>query len=115
MISTDLDKKYYRIREVAEIVELPASTLRFWETQFTIIKPTRSPKGTRLYTAEDVEIIRMIKYLVKDKGLKLDAAQEQIRQNRANISRRHQAVLRLENVKDRLTDLLHALSSRNHK
>lgn len=110
----DLDKKFYRIREVADLVELPASTLRFWESQFTVIKPTRSPKGTRMYTPDDVEVIRLIKYLVKDKGLKLDAALEQIRVNRENISRRHQAIRRLEDIQRRLKDLLHALSSRRH-
>lgn len=112
VMSNDLDKKYYRIREVAAIVELPASTLRFWESQFTIIKPRRNSKGIRLYTADDVEVIRMIKYLVKDKGLKIEAAQEQIRQNRTNVSRRHEAVKRLQDIRTRLNDLLHSLSSR---
>lgn len=112
-MARDLDKKYYRIREVAALVELPASTLRFWESQFTIIKPKRTAHGARLYTPEDVEVIRMIKYLVKDKGLKIEAAQEQIRTNRSNVSRRHIALQRLENIKEELTDLLHALSARN--
>ena len=44
------DKKYYKISEVAEIIKLPASTLRFWESQFTIIKPRRNARGTRFYT-----------------------------------------------------------------
>ena len=110
---SDLDKKYYKIREVASLVELPTSTLRFWESQFTIIKPKRSGKGIRLYTPEDIEVIRMIRYLVKEKGLKIEAAQEQIRSNRANVSRRHAALRRLEEIRTRLTDMLHALSSRN--
>lgn len=112
-MNQDLDKKYYRIREVASLVELPASTLRFWESQFTIIKPRRNAHGIRLYTPEDVEVIRMIRYLVKEKGLKIDAAQEQIRRNKSNVDRRLDAVTRLKDVRARLSDLLHALSSRN--
>ena len=112
-MANDLDKKYYRIREVASLVELPTSTLRFWESQFTIIKPKRNAHGIRLYTPDDIETIRMIRYLVKDKGLKIDAAQEQIRNNRKNVSRRHDAIRRLQDIRNRLTDLLHALSSRN--
>lgn len=112
-MSRDLNKQYYRIREVAELVELPTSTLRFWETKFTIIKPRRNEHGIRLYTPEDVETIKMIKYLVKEKGLKIEAAQEQIRHNRRNVSRKHDALMRLERVRDTLTDVLHALSSRN--
>lgn len=107
-----LDKKYYKIREVASILELPASTLRFWESQFTIIKPKRNAHGIRLYTADDIEVIRLISYLVKSKGLKLEAAQEQIRQNRSNISRRYDAIRRLESIRMRLEDMLHALSTR---
>ena len=108
-----LDKKYYKIREVAAILEIPATTLRFWESQFTIIKPRRNAHGVRLYTSDDIEVIRLINYLIKVKGLKIEAAQEQIRQNRSNISRRYEAVRRLEDMKARLTDLLHSLSSRN--
>lgn len=111
-MALDLDKKYYRIREVSTLVELPASTLRFWETQFPIINPKRNGKGIRLYTPEDIENLRLLKYLIKDKGLKIEAAQEQIRKNRANISRRHSAIRRLEDIRTRLNDLLHSLSSR---
>ena len=54
------EKKYYKIREVAEILGLPPSTLRFWESRFTIIKPKRNEHGTRFYTPTDIETIRMI-------------------------------------------------------
>ena len=60
-----IDKKFYKIGEVAELTGLPVSTLRFWEQQFTIIKPRRNDRGTRFYTPDDVERIRMIHYLVK--------------------------------------------------
>ena len=76
-----LDKKFYKISEVAEILGIPASTLRFWEKSFTVIKPKRNSHGTRFYTPADLEKISMIHYLVKEKGLKLEAAQEQIRSN----------------------------------
>ncbi|MDE6198523.1 MAG: MerR family transcriptional regulator, partial [Muribaculaceae bacterium] len=46
----NIEKKYYKIREVAEIIGLPASTLRFWENKFKIIKPHRNEHGTRFYT-----------------------------------------------------------------
>lgn len=111
-MARDLDKKYYKISEVATLVELPTSTLRFWESQFTIIKPRRNAHGIRYYTPEDIEIIRMIRYLVKDKGLKIEAAQDQIRRNRTNVDKRHDAIRRLQCVRSQLEDLLHALSSR---
>ena len=69
------EKKYYKIGEVAEILHIPCSTLRFWEKKFTIIRPRRTEGYTRYYSLEDIEKIRMVWYLVKEKGLKLEAAE----------------------------------------
>ena len=96
MATEKLEKKYYKIREVAEMLGLPASTIRFWESKFTIINPKRNDKGTRFYTPSDVEKLRMVFYLVKEKGLKIEAAQEQLRHNHTNISRHSQAIERLQ-------------------
>ncbi len=106
-----LEKKYYKISEVAEILGINASTLRFWEKEFTIIKPKRNDKNTRFYTPEDIETIKMVYYLVKEKGLKLDAAQQQIKVNRHNVSQRALVIDRLKNVRDELSGLLDALNS----
>lgn len=106
----DLNKKFYKIREVAEILNVPASTLRFWETKFTVISPWRNSGGTRFYTADDIEKIRMIHYLVKEKGLKLDAAQEQLMSNREGVSRQREVVERLKGVRASLSALLDTLN-----
>lgn len=98
----ELTKRFYRIGDVAEILGIPASTLRYWEKEFTIIKPTRSAKNIRLYTPKDIETIKMIYYLVKEKGLKLDAAQAMIRRNREGVSKRFEVVERLKRVRDQL-------------
>lgn len=105
-----LQKKYYKIREVAEILNIPASTLRFWENQFTIIKPKRNEHGTRFYTPSDIETIKMVHFLVKEKGLKLDAAQEQIRHNHSGVSRKHKAIERLKSIRCELQNMLNALN-----
>lgn len=108
----NLDKKYYKIREVAEILGLPASTLRFWESEFPQLRPRRTTHSTRQYTPEDVEKLRMIKYLVKDRGLKLDAARDEMRKNPEGVSRRYEAVRRIEGIRDRLSALLKTLDDR---
>lgn len=110
-----LQKKYYKISEVAEILSIPATTLRFWERQFTIIKPKRNDRGTRFYTPTDVETIRMVYFLVKEKGLKLDAAQQQIKHNRTGIERKSQAVERLKNVRATLQQMLDALNEKRKR
>ena len=109
----ELDKKFYKIGDVAKILELPESTLRYWESQFTIIKPRRNAKNIRFYTPNDIEIIRKIYYLVKEKGFKLDAAHAQIRANRDGVDKRFEVVDRLKDVRSRLKELQRVLEDVN--
>lgn len=103
------NKKYYKISEVSEITGLPMSTLRFWESQFPTINPRRNDRGTRFYTPHDIETIRMVSYLVKDKGMKLEAAQEEMKRNRDGVAKRFEAIEGLRNVRDRLQELIDSL------
>ncbi len=107
----DLDKKYYKISEVATLLSIPASTLRFWENKFTVIKPYRNSHGTRFYTPADIDKIAQIHYLVKERGLKLDAAQEQLRVNPQGIDQRHRTISRLKEMRSRVQEMLDALHS----
>lgn len=104
------DKKYYKIREVSEIIGVPLSTLRFWEKEFTFIKPKRNEHGTRFYTASDIEKIRMVIYLTKEKGLKINAAQEQIKNNHSGVSTHARAVERLKAIRAELQQMLDAMN-----
>lgn len=104
-MNNELSKKYYKIGEVAEMLGIPDSTLRYWEKQFTIIKPRRN-KGTRYYTPDDVEKIRMVHFLVKERGMHLEAAQQQLRNNRDAIDRRTQALASLRDIRARIQALL---------
>ena len=106
-----LSKKFYKIGDVAEILNIPTSTLRFWEKEFTVIKPKRNAKNIRVYTTNDIEIIKMIHYLVKEKGLKLDAAQAMIKRNRDGISKQFEVVERLKQAREQLLMLDNALAS----
>ncbi len=69
-------KQYYSIGEVSQMLEIPIYTLRFWEGQFPMFKPNRSPKGTRRYTQADIDMVKAIKSAVYDKGMKIDGAIE---------------------------------------
>lgn len=104
------EKKYYKISEVAEMLGIPASTLRYWERSFTVIQPRRH-NNIRYYTKEDIEKIRMVWYLVKERGMRLEVAEQEIRHNRRNVSRRHPAIEQLYDVRDRLQELSDALEA----
>lgn len=85
------------------------STLRFWENHFTAINPKRNDRGTRFYTPRDIETIRMIHFLVKTKGMKLDAAQEEIKRNRDGVTKKFEAIEDLRKVRDRLQRMIDSL------
>ena len=107
----NLSKKFYRIGDVAEILNIPTSTLRYWEKEFTVIKPKRNAKNIRVHTVKDIETIKMIYYLVKEKGLKLDAAQAMIKRNRDGVSKQFEVVERLKAIREQLVQLNIALDS----
>lgn len=107
-----LNKKYYRINDVAEFLDLPQSTLRYWEKEFPEAAPKRNKHNIRFYTPDDVETLQIIKFLVKDKGLKLAAAKEQLKTNKHNVIGRIDIINRLEGVKKELEILLASLSKR---
>ncbi len=111
-MTDDLDKEYYKISEVAEMLGVSQPTLRFWEKEFPEAAPMRTPSRTRFYTPESIRLLRIIHYLVRVKGLRLEAAREQLRLNRANVSTRMEVIEKLESLKEDLTTLLHSLKRR---
>ena len=112
---TRFTKSYYKIREVADIIGVPQSTLRFWEQEFPELQPKRSLHNQRTYTPKDLELLEIINFLVKVKGHKLESAKEQLRHNRKNISKRLKIVEELSEVKQELEILRDMLSLRSQK
>ena len=73
-----VEKLYYSIGEVAEMLEVPISTIRFWENEFVILKPMKNKKGNRLFTPADIKNLRIIHHLVKDEGMTLSGAKKRL-------------------------------------
>jgi hypothetical protein len=67
----EIEKLYYSIGEVAEQFNVAPSLIRFWESEFEIIKPKKNRKGNRQFTREDIDNVRTIYHLVKEKGFTL--------------------------------------------
>ncbi len=73
------DKLYFRIGEVSALADLPTYVLRFWETEFSQIKPKRTPSGQRIYTKSDVAIILKIKYLLYNQKYTIPGAKQHLK------------------------------------
>lgn len=72
------DKHYFKIGEVASITKLPTHVLRFWETEFKMIKPQRTSSGQRLYRKKDVEVIFRIKHFLYEKKFTIEGAKKHL-------------------------------------
>ena len=78
-LNKPIQKQYFSISEVASTLGVNASLLRFWEKEFTQIKPKTNARGKRSYTLNDIEIIRSVYVLVKEKGFTLDGARNALK------------------------------------
>lgn len=107
-----LEKQFYRIKDVADFLDEAPSTLRFWEKEFPALKPIRSKGGVRLYTPKDIESFRVVKYLLRTKGMRLEVAREQMKNNYRNVSTRVEALNELTELRTELRSLLTALTKR---
>ena len=76
------NKLYYSIGEVSKMFDVNPSLIRFWEKEFSIIKPKKNKKGNRLFTKKDVDNLTLIYHLVKEKGYTLDGAKKKMRENK---------------------------------
>ena len=110
----NLTKLYYSIGEVADMFEVNTSLIRFWEKEFTQLKPKKNKKGNRLFTVKDIDKLNSIYILVKEQGFTLDGAKSQLRKGVEIISEEPEAVSsiepeaviqKLESIKSKLLNL----------
>jgi DNA-binding transcriptional MerR regulator len=100
-----MERLYYSITEVAEQLNVNPSLLRFWEKEFPQIKLRKNAKGTRFYTADDIQLIKEIHYLVKEQKLTLDGARKRLKNDKGDVEKRQQVVERLKKVRQELLSI----------
>lgn len=98
------DKIYYSISELSEHFGVAKSLLRYWEKEFASINPKRNKKGTRFYSKQDVEQIKLIYHLVKEKGHTLEGARGQLK-NKKKIHKQVDTKESLTQIRNFLVDL----------
>jgi DNA-binding transcriptional MerR regulator len=95
----ETSKLYYTIGEVAEMFEVNTSLIRFWEKEFEVLKPKKSKKGNRLFTNDDVETLKLIHHLVKDRGFTLNGAKEKLKKHKLETKKEVEMIKSLDKVK----------------
>lgn len=81
---TAAEQKLYRIGEVSRLAQLKPFVLRYWETEFPMLEPVKSPSGHRMYRQEDVDLVFKIKRLLYDEGFTIAGARRHLRENGAS-------------------------------
>lgn len=98
-------KIYYSMGEVSEMFDVNPSLIRFWEQKFDILRPHKNKKGNRMFTPQDVENLKLIYHLVKEKGMTLAGAQKRIKENREGADRDLEVVDRLLAIRSMLMEV----------
>jgi len=111
----NIEKVYYSIGEVAEMFQVNASLIRFWEKEFDIIKPHKNKKGNRLFTQQDVDHFHLIFHLVKDKGYTLQGANEKLKKDMDEVTRDIEMIKSLNKIKGFLVEIKDQLDKASPK
>jgi len=113
MEARDIKKLYYSISEVSEITSLKQYVLRYWETEFSQLKPGKNRAGNRIYRSHDVEAIMEIKSLLYDRKFTIKGAQQHLKHPPKSQDRNvdKMKIVKLRNSIDiqTLKDLKHGL------
>ena len=99
-----MEKLYFSIGEVADMLGVSQSLLRFWETEFDCIKPHKNKKGNRSYTEQDIKLLRNIYYYTKECGFTLEGAKEQLKKKNI-VNEKTQTIDTLLNIRKFLLEL----------
>lgn len=98
-------KLYYSIGEVAKMFDVNESLLRYWEKEFPIISPKKAGGNIRQYRKEDIENIRLVYHLVKEKGMTLQGAKQRLKMNKDTTLRTAEILDRLKLVREELVSM----------
>lgn len=96
------EKLYYNIGEVSKAFNVNTSLLRFWEKEFKELNPKKKSNGIRKYTNTDIEILKKIYHLLKEKKLTIEGAKVNMSNQKDNLDKYIAIKSKLENIKDEL-------------
>ena len=101
----ELTKLYYTIGEVAEMFNVSKSLIRFWESEFDLLRPHKNSKGDRRFTKQNIEQFNTIYHLVKERGFTLEGAKKELKASKTKLANRRKALESLDKIKSFLEGL----------
>lgn len=107
-----IEKVYFTIGEVADMLNVATSLIRFWESEFDTIKPKKNKKGNRQFTKDDIENIKLVYHLVKEKGYTLQGAKDMLKGNGQTTQDKFTMINSLQEIKAFLIEVRKQIDSR---
>jgi len=108
-LEKEIEKIYFTIGEVADNFGVATSLIRFWESEFSILHPKKNKKGNRQYTKADIEKLKLIYHLVKERGFTLNGAKDMLKKNPEDLQNKMEAIESLKTVRQFLKELRNQL------
>ena len=105
----DTEKYYYAIGEVAKMFNITVSNVRFWESEFDVLRPKKNKKGDRFFTRKDIENLRLIYHLLKEKGYTIEGAKKKLQQKPDEQFDKVQIIDSLREIREFLLSLKNSL------
>ncbi len=102
---TSTNKIYYSIGEIAQIMNVNTSLIRFWEKEFDIINPKKNSSGQRIFSKNDVHNIKLIYHLLKEKKYTIKGAKKKIRENKEGTLKNYEIIENLKNIRTQLSNI----------
>ena len=99
-----IEKLFYPIGEVAQMFEVSVSAIRYWEKEFDILKPKKNKKGNRMFTKKDVDSLKIIYHLTKERGFTLEGAKKKLRENKADTIDNVEIINHLKSIRQFLVE-----------
>lgn len=101
----EITKVYYSIGEVAKMFDVSTSLVRFWESEFTILKPKKNKKGDRFFTLKDIDNLKLIYHLVKERGYTLKGAKKKLQENKEDTVNAFEVTEQLKKIREFLVEI----------
>ena len=99
-----IEKLFYPIGEVAKIFDVSVSSIRYWEKEFNILKPKKNKKGNRMFTKKDLDNLKIIYHLTKERGFTLEGAKKKLRDNKTDTIDNVGIITYLKNIRKFLVE-----------
>ena len=104
------NKSNFKFQELTPITGVKPYVIRFWETEFEILKPRKNPKGNRLFTKKDLDNLKIIYHLVKEKGFTLEGARKKLKETPENpLDHKVDVIEKLKSIRSFLNELQNQL------